>query len=183
MKTNRLFIVCMMVAIGSFGNLWAQQDKAGKANRPRLTPEQRIEMQVKQMQKHLLLDEATAAKFAPLYTEYLNALKSCHPKVAPKACPKKELTDAELDQQMQDKFAMRKKILETQETYYNKFKKILNIRQVEKLFRAQPHKRMHAPKCQPGKLGCPAMTPAPHHKRGTNLHPVCPVRMEEATQK
>lgn len=100
MKTNRLFIVCMMVAIGSFGNLWAQQDKAGKANRPRLTPEQRIEMQVKQMQKHLLLDEATAAKFAPLYTEYLNALKSCHPEVAPKACPKKELTDAELDQQM-----------------------------------------------------------------------------------
>lgn len=183
MKTNRLFIVCMMVAIGSFGNLWAQQDKAGKANRPRLTPEQRIEMQVKQMQKHLLLDEATAAKFAPLYTEYLNALKSCHPVAAPKGCPKKELTDAELDLQMQEKFAMRKKMLETQETYYNKFKKILNIRQVEKLFRTHPHKRMHTLKCQAEKPGCPALTPAPRHKRGANPHPVCPVRMEEATQK
>ena len=58
-------------------------------------------MQVKKAQKRLLLDEETAAKFAPLYKEYLEAMKECKP--APKQLQKgekKELTDAEIDQMM-----------------------------------------------------------------------------------
>ena len=51
-------------------------------------------------------------------------MKQCKP--APKQLQKgekKELTDAEIDQMMQDRFAARKKLVETQETYYKKFKK------------------------------------------------------------
>lgn len=46
---------------------------------------------------------------------------------------------------MQDRFAARKKLVETQETYYKKFKKVLNIRQVEALFKDNGPKRAQRP--------------------------------------
>ena len=116
MKTNRLFITVMMAAIFSCGNMLAQNAQAPNQKK-KLTPEQRQEIQINRMQKSLMLDDETAAKFAPLYKEYLEAMQQCKP-----ACPKqqkgepKELTDAEIDQMMQDRFAARKKLVETQET-------------------------------------------------------------------
>lgn len=107
MKTKRLFTALMMATMMSCGIILAQPGQKEK----KLTPEQRIEMQVKKTQKRLLLDEETAAKFAPLYKEYLEAMKECKP--APKQLQKgekKELTDAEIDQMMQDRFAARKSL-------------------------------------------------------------------------
>ena len=79
---------------------------------------------------------------------------------------KKELTDAEIDQMMQDRFAARKKLVETQETYYKKFKKILNIRQVEVLFKDNGPKRPHRPcinkpQCPEGPKAKMGEAPAP----------------------
>lgn len=163
MKTKRLFTALMMATMMSCGIILAQPGQKEK----KLTPEQRIEMQVKKAQKRLLLDEETAAKFAPLYKEYLEAMKECKP--APKQLQKgekKELTDAEIDQMMQDRFAARKKLVETQETYYKKFKKILNIRQVEVLFKNNGPKRPHRPcinkpQCPQGPKAKMGKTPAP----------------------
>lgn len=76
MKTNRLFITVMMAAIFSCGNMLAQNAQAPNQKK-KLTPEQRQEMQINRMQKSLMLDDETAAKFAPLYKEYLEALKAC----------------------------------------------------------------------------------------------------------
>lgn len=106
MKTKRLFTALMMATMMSCGIILAQPGQKEK----KLTPEQRIEMQVKKAQKRLLLDEETAAKFAPLYKEYLEAMKECvYPKQLQKG-EKKELTDAEIDQMMQDRFAARKNL-------------------------------------------------------------------------
>ena len=69
MKTNRLFITVMMAAIFSCGNMLAQNAQAPNQKK-KLTPEQRQEMQINRMQKSLMLDDETAAKFAPLYKEY-----------------------------------------------------------------------------------------------------------------
>ena len=78
----------------------------------------------------------------------------------------KELTVAEIDQMMQDRFAARKKLVETQETYYKKFKKILNIRQVEVLFKDNGPKRPHRPcinkpQCPQGPKAKMGEAPAP----------------------
>lgn len=142
MKTKRLFTTLMMATMMSCGIILAQPGQ----KRQKLTPEQRIEMQVKKAQKRLLLDEATAAKFAPVYKEYLEAMQQCHPTppVMEKG-EKQEPTDAQIDQMMQDRFAARKKLVETQETYYKKFKKILNIRQIEVLLNDNAPKRAHRP--------------------------------------
>lgn len=72
MKTKRLFTALMMATMMSCGIILAQPGQKEK----KLTPEQRIEMQVKKAQRRLLLDEETAAKFAPLYKEYLGSYET-----------------------------------------------------------------------------------------------------------
>ena len=142
MKTNRLFITVMMAAIFSCGNMLAQNAQA-PTPRKQLTPEQLQEMQINRMQKCLMLDDETAAKFAPLYKEYLEALKACRTdmKQEKPQQPKTERTDAEIKKQLEERLAQQKKIVETKQTYLAKFEKILNARQLEKLFAAPRHNK------------------------------------------
>lgn len=153
MKTNRIVSIFMVAALFCCGNVFAQQDsKDSRKKQP--TPEERMEMKVNRMQRELMLDDETAAKFAPLYKEYLEAMKQCCPaRKEMKQCeaPKGQMTDADLYKRMENCFAMQKKILETKESYYNKFKKILNARQLEQIFC-----KKHHPKMMMGKKGsCP----------------------------
>lgn len=144
MKKNCLFVALMMTAIMCFGNLSAQEQPA-KQKKQRPTAEQIMDMQVSGMQKRLMLDDETAAKFAPLYKEYLESLKACRPEKPQGNEPKKELTDKDIDQQMQQQWAMQKKIIEVKETYYAKFKKILTMRQVKQVFQSNAKPRMGKP--------------------------------------
>lgn len=151
MKTNRLFITVMMAAIFSCGNMLAQNAQAPNQKK-KLTPEQRQEMQINRMQKSLLLDDETAAKFAPLYKEYLEALKACRTEMKQEKPQqrKAERTDAEIKKQLEERLAKQKKVVETKQTYLAKFEKILNARQLEKLFAAPRHnKHMQAGPCAP----------------------------------
>ena len=168
MKTNRLFITVMMAAIFSCGNMLAQNAQAPNQKK-KLTPEQRQEMQINRMQKSLMLDDETAAKFAPLYKEYLEALKACRTKMKQEKPQqrKAERTDAEIKKQLEERLAKQKKVVETKQTYLAKFEKILNARQLEKVFRmdrpGKMHKRMGQKPCQMmhGKMGRPGQMPAP----------------------
>ena len=155
MKTMHLYLV--MGALICTTSLFAQ---APERKKERLTDEQRIERQAMRMNKELLLDDETSAKFLPLYKEYLQALAKCRPAAPDSASrPRKsELTDEELDQRMQACFECQKKRIETKETYYAKFKKILTMRQVEKIFAPRPKH----PRRTPGKKA-PAGAPLPPH--------------------
>lgn len=150
MRTNRLFLVLAMSTLVSVTNALAQNQKAQKTQP---TPEQRIEKQVEYMQQKLMLDDKTAAKFAPLYKEYLEAMKSCMPDRKDKKESKSALTDEQIDKQITDRFAARRKMLDTQEKYYQQFKKILTMRQVETLFKAPCHPKpgTNKDKMKPGK--------------------------------
>lgn len=142
MKTNRLFITVMMAAIFSCGNMLAQNAQAPNQKK-KLTPEQRQEMQINRMQKSLMLDDETAAKFAPLYKEYLEALKACRTEMKQEKPQqrKAERTDAEIKKQLEERLAKQKKVVETKQTYLAKFEKILNARQLEKLFAVPRHNK------------------------------------------
>ncbi|WP_300724748.1 hypothetical protein [uncultured Bacteroides sp.] len=175
MKTNRIFSALMIAALMCCGNVFAQEKKAQQ--KKELTPEQRMDMKVARMQKELMLNDATAAQFAPLYKEYLQAMQQCRP-AKPECkkgeCPKEKMTDAELNKKMLERFSMQKKAIETKETYFKKFEKILTARQLQKVFMnndCRPHKMdkgnrdfKRMPKGRPmmkcPEKGCP-MTPAP----------------------
>lgn len=133
MRTRKFFFVCAMSML-LCSNMIAQpaaNNNDKKQQRP--TPEQMLDHQAKAMQQRLLLDEQKAAEFAPLYKEYLKALQEC--RTVQKQDKKQELTDAEIEQRIENGFAAEKKVITTKETYFKKFKKILNAKQLDLVFR------------------------------------------------
>lgn len=128
MKKNRLLLLVATIAL-TCGSLVAQNTKEEK----RVTEEQRIEKKVQRIQEMLCLDDETSAKFAPMYKAYTQEMKACHK--APDPNIKKEgRTDEQIKERMKGHFEMRQKMLDTQEKYFNEFQKILNARQLEKIF-------------------------------------------------
>ncbi len=91
--------------------------------------ENRIESRINQLTKKLMLDEKTAAQFAPLYKEYVAALRSCRVK------PDKELKgDEAILDRLKARLTTREKTAATKQQYVDKFAKILTARQVNRLF-------------------------------------------------
>lgn len=109
-------------------------------NAQKMTPEQAIEMKTNRMAKRLMLDDATTAKFAPIYKEYLTELQECA-KNCPKAanCPVNGqkcavMTDADIEKCMEQRFDMQQKKLDIRKNYYKKLKSVLNMKQMQALF-------------------------------------------------
>lgn len=140
----RILIMAFMVAFTSFAT--AQEKKAGK----KFTPEQRIEFRVKKMQDKLMLDEAEAAKFAPLYKEYLAEKAKCRPAVE----RGKDLTDEQMMKNMEACMDARQKALDVDKEYFGKFSKILNAKQMKQVFgKKEGFGKFGKNKFAPGKEG------------------------------
>ena len=69
MKMKFIYVVLAALLLGSQMTLSAQnRDNKEKKQRP--TQEQMMQMQTNQIVKTLMLDDATAAKFTPVYEKY-----------------------------------------------------------------------------------------------------------------
>lgn len=75
MKTKFIYVMMAALLIGS--QTISAQNKDNKDQKQRPTPEQMMQRQANQMVKTLMLDDATAAKFTPVYEGYLKALREC----------------------------------------------------------------------------------------------------------
>ena len=76
MKMKFIYVVLVALLLGSQMTLSAQnRDNKEKKQRP--TQEQMMQMQTNQIVKTLMLDDATAAKFTPVYEKYLKELREC----------------------------------------------------------------------------------------------------------
>ena len=76
MRTRNFLIGLGMALFCGQVVVYAQDNR----QRPqRMSKEEMQEMQMKRVVKDLKLDEATAAKFTPLYQEYQSALEALHP--------------------------------------------------------------------------------------------------------
>ena len=112
-----------------------------------------MQMQTNQMVRALMLDDATAAKFTPIYEKYLKELRECRmmnfkPRArkdaaqgaeanAAKETPKPVMTDAEIAKMLKDQFAQSRKMLDIREKYYNEFSKILSQKQIMKIYQQE----------------------------------------------
>ena len=123
MKTKFLAFAMLLAFCGA-----AVAQEAAKCNKP--TPEQRIEKRVLKMQKALMLDEAAAAKFAPIYKEYLLEKSKCRPALE----RGKDLTDAQIKKNIEARMDARQKALDVDRKYYGKLSKVLNAKQLQKVF-------------------------------------------------
>lgn len=137
----------MMAALLIGSQTISAQNKDNKDQKQRPTPEQMMQRQANQMVKTLMLDDATAAKFTPVYEGYLKALRECrmmnrHERnrgnnAEAKQTAKPVPTDAEIEKQIKDQFAQSRKILDVREKYYNEFRKILSPKQIMKIYQTE----------------------------------------------
>lgn len=167
MKATHVLTMAVMAFVMSTTSVLAQsgtpQDRPQQVEKKPLTEEQLIEMRTQRMQQELLLDDATAAQFAPLYAEYLKALRDCRKEVsdckaaqAKEKTEKKALTDAEIRKRLEAKIRMQCSLAETKAKYFDRFSKLLSARQLEKLFDARPSHRgewHHKPEARRGHVG------------------------------
>jgi hypothetical protein len=134
---------CMMVAvllIGGSLTMNAQQVQNDNVRKP-LTEEQMIEKRTDRMAQMLMLDDATAAKFAPVYSQYLKEKMDCR-KMKTKHFANggnamNTKTDAEVDEMIQANFAQSQKMLDIREKYYAKLHKILTPKQIMRIYQVE----------------------------------------------
>lgn len=183
MKTTHLLSTLILTVCLGFGSVMAQNtapqvcpEKAEKPCKVKLTPEQRMEAQAQRMGKQLMLDDAKLAQFTSLYKEYLTALKECRPAAKENKVKPCERTDAQIQQDIEQRFEVRQKVLDTQKKYYASFKKILNARQLEKVFSMERPGRFHKghfPMRHAGTVH-PGHMPAPCCPNACPAHPLAP---------
>ena len=150
MKATRILTIVAMTMALSANTAFAQSEQQRpngpqRPERQQPTDEEMIEMRTKQMQGQLMLDEATAAKFAAIYTEYLTALKDLCParpeakevKEGEKPEPKAEPTDAEIKEMITKRIQTQRQIADIQEKYLGKLSSVLSARQLQKVFAPQ----------------------------------------------
>lgn len=158
MKGN-LFLAMAFAVLGMTAN--AQEKKNDNAQMPqRPSKEQMVEMRVNRMANQLMLDEATTAKFAPVYKKYLEEMQALRPEhkggkdgkkpqgwkdgkggqgqgMSPQGAPEmKQKTDAEVEKALKDRWAKMRKTADIQEKYYNEFSKFLTAKQIQKVMEA-----------------------------------------------
>lgn len=121
-----LAIACMAVM-----PTMAQNNKVA---RQQLTPEQRTERKANALSDRMMLDDATKAKFVPMYQEYMNELNEVCPSKGELRKPCSELSDKEISERIEKGFDMKQKRLDIEKKYYKKFKSVLNARQLQKIF-------------------------------------------------
>lgn len=163
MKTRMTSLFALALCIA--GSLSAQprpKQEAPRAEKPRLTETERIQRQANRMSDELMLDDQTSAKFMDIYQRYLTEMKECREEfrktMAPDGNPQEEseyagkpetdLTDAEIENRIENRFAHNRKMLDIREKYYKELKKILTPRQLQKIYDkrpviAGPHHRHH----------------------------------------
>ncbi len=134
---KKLFVLALSAVF--VANLSAQECKKDFEGK-KLSKEERVELDVKRLSHELLLSDEQAEKFAATYREYAKELDQLFEKNMPKKEFEagKELSDKELDKLAKQRFEGFKALADLQAKFYDKFRKDLSARQVEKImeFRA-----------------------------------------------
>ena len=130
MKTK---IILMLLAVFTVtGNLSAQSQ--GKKQRP---DRAKIEaMQCNQVVQALMLDDATAAKFTPVYKQYLAEMRAIRGTNLHKS-KMNSPTDADVENAIKNRFAQSHKMLDIREKYYDEFRKVLSSKQIMRMYNVE----------------------------------------------
>ena len=127
---KRRIVMLLSVVVLLTGSLSAQNEKDAKS-RPAKRPDF-AEMQLKQVLDALMLDDKTAVEFTPVYKDYQKEMKDCRlPRMKKRGT---EMTDDEIAKEIESEFAQGRKVIDVKEKYYKKFKKILTMKQIRKIY-------------------------------------------------
>lgn len=106
-----------------------------KAHQKKVSIEERHAHMTKFVVDMLKLDDATAAKFTPIYKEYLKAKSDMRRNGMKNRRPQKgNITDAEAQKIVKERLDASKKIIDIREKYYNKMAKVITPTQLLKIY-------------------------------------------------
>ena len=123
-----------------------KREQGKKGERKQMTPEQMLERKTARLANELALDDAKTADFTKLYKQYNDEMTAVMKKYQPERFQKpdttarrehKVKTDAEVEKQILDRFAMSKATLDIREKYYKKFRTILSPKQIAKIYESE----------------------------------------------
>lgn len=137
MKRTALFSIMIAVIAAFTFTANAQSDK--KEKRQHFNPEQMVQMRAQKIAEKLQLDDATTSKFIETYKAYLKDTHNVYVKYGQKMHGKKNdkkerKTDAEVEQEIKNQFAMSRALIDVRENYYTKFRAFLNPHQIKKVY-------------------------------------------------
>ena len=129
-------IVILAISAIFVANMSAQEFKKECFQGEKFSKEKKVEFDIKRFTNELMLSDQQAEKFAVTYREYAAKLDELFEANKPAQFePGKVLTDAELDKMAKQRFEGFKNLADLQAKFYDKFRKDLSARQVEKVLR------------------------------------------------
>jgi len=135
------YLFLMMIAVIMTGSTSKTIAQNVPVKRQHLTEEQIIEKRTNQMIQILMLDDATTAKFTPVYSQYLKEKMDCRKMASAERFKRNKeasmKTDADIDEMIQNQFSQSHKMLDIREKYYAKFHKILSPKQILKIYQSE----------------------------------------------
>ncbi|MBR5541055.1 MAG: DUF3826 domain-containing protein, partial [Bacteroides sp.] len=143
MKTKYFFMLMVACFLGTqVINAQEPQGKEKKQGRRRMTMEQMVDMQASKIINDLGLNDKDSAKFIDVYRKYMKEMADLRKEYMPKKPDFKpgegkmlpNLTDAEVDKMMRNRFIQGRKMLDVREKYYDEFRKFLTPKQAQKVF-------------------------------------------------
>jgi hypothetical protein len=140
MKKLLTFVTVMVLCLSAAAQQQNDSRKQFK-NREKPDKEALFEKKCKKVADKLMLDDATAAKFIPVYKEYLNELIANFDSENNRKSDK-EISDADIDSAVSDRFAKARKTVDIREKYYREFRKFLTARQAKSALKYGGRKKM-----------------------------------------
>lgn len=134
-----LFLVMAILLMAGNQNAMMAQNATGK-NKPRISKEEMIQRRTHQMVGTLMLDDQATTKFIPVYSQYLQERMDCMKMTLQRGEKGKalaDMTDADAQTIIKNRFAQAHKLLDVQEKYYKEFRKILSDKQILKLYQQE----------------------------------------------
>lgn len=139
MKT-RLMMMATILLLGMGLSVQAQEN-GFKGERRKFDVAKMDSMRCQHMANELMLNDATSAKFKTLYMDYLGEMRNLMMPMGKmnrsgiKREPLKEMTDAEVQKMLENRFEKEQKMLDVRVKYYKEFKRILSPKQIARIFR------------------------------------------------
>ena len=145
MRKKLFSIVILMSALLMQTPVSAQNNnlrKADRKERVHIMSEQFINRETDYVAKQLQLEGNTKTEFTALYKKYATELRDSQKAWRNKFAHKnkeerKEMSDAEIEQRIEARFAHMQDILDIRKKYYGEFKKIMKPRQIQQMYKAE----------------------------------------------
>jgi len=141
-------LMCITVAATAQPQAQPQQER---------TPEEKMQNRAENMAAKLLLSDQDAAKFVPVYMEYLKDFKAVNEKYKPNRPKdadgqKVKMTDKDIEAQLRAQLAKSQEILDVRKAYLDKYLKVISARQVRELYKIEKEQQQQHMK-KPGDHG------------------------------